>query len=249
MGSPGPYQPPHAPPPGMPPGHHHQGGGNPLHGGVPWESSQGGFLSRWWETVSAANFKGSEFFAAVAQSDDAMPACLFSMTTTAIFMFVAVLIIMVIYSIFGAIFLGALASMGGGKLSAGMAGLGLVFMFIYLIVITVVYAVIGFILPWIGGGLHHLGLMIFGGVGQGKGYTDTVRAHAYAQAASLLWLCIPIAGGFVSLVFSIINHVNAYDEVHRCGGGKAFGAWVSPLLICCCCYAAFAMMAIGASGF
>lgn len=223
----------------MPPGHHH-GGSQALHGGVPWESSQGGFFSRWWETVTAANFKGREMFAAVAQSDDAMPACLFSMTTTAICGFVALMFFMLIYAVIGATVLGGLASLGGrGGAGAafGVAGIGIVLMFVYVIVATIIYAVMGFILPWIGGGLHHLGLMVFGGVAQGKGYTDTVRAHAYAQAASLLWIMIPLPylNSLISLVFSIINHVNAYDEVHRCGGGKAFLAWLSPLLLCCCC--------------
>ncbi len=230
----------------MPPGHH-AGGGQALHGGVPWESTQGSFFGRWWETVTAINFKGRQLFAAVARSDDAMPACLFSMTTTAVFMFVAVLFVLIIYAIIGAAFLGAIGGLGGGRVSAGMAGIGAVFGFIYLIVITVVYGVVGFVAPWIGGGLHHLGLMMFGGVGQGKGYTDTVRAHAYAQSAALLWICIPFVGGLIMLVFSIINHVTAYDEVHQCGGGKAFLAWLTPVLICCCCYA-FLFFMVAAMG-
>jgi hypothetical protein len=90
--------------------------------------------------------------------------------------------------------------------------------------------------------------MIFGGVGQGKGYSDTVRAHAYAQSAAYMWLPIPFVGWMISLVFSIINHVTGYDETHRCGGGKAFLAWATPVLICCCCYAAMAMFGMAAAG-
>ncbi len=233
----------------MPPGYR-PGGGSALEGGVPWESSHGGFLGRWWETVTAVNFRGRPFFAAAAQSNDPLPACLFSMTTMAIFMFIALLLIFTLYAIIGAAFFAALGGIpGGGRLTAGLAGVGLIIFAVYLVVLTVVYAIIGFIAPWIGGGLHHLGLMLFGGVGAGRGYGDTVRAHAYAQAASLLWIPIPIVGGFVSLIFSIINHVNAYDEVHQCGGGKAFLAWLSPVLICCCCYAMAAMLGIAAGGF
>ena len=110
-------------------------------------------------------------------------------------------------------------------------------MIVYLIAGTVIYAVYGFIKPWIMGGIDHLMLMMFGGVADGKGYSDTVRAHAYASASAWAWMIIPIPylNYFIFLVFTVINHVHAYDEVHRCGGGKAFAAAVIPAFTCCCC--------------
>jgi hypothetical protein len=122
--------------------------------------------------------------------------------------------------------------------AAAQLGVGVMFA----VGFVVVYAVIGFVGPWVGGGLHHLVLLLVGGVGPGRDYSHTVRAHAYASASPMLFGLVPFFGGMVMLVFSIINHINAYDEMHGCGGGKAFLAWAAPVFICCCCYAALIMM-------
>ena len=226
----------------MPPGYRPDGGAMPLAGGVPWESPHGGLFGRWWETITAANFKGRELFSAVGQNDDAMSACLFSMTTGAVMGALIGLLYLLLLALWSTAMLAILGSVGIGKVGGAVAGMGIGLGLLFWIGAVIFYAVAGFISPWVVGGLHHLVLMMVGGVGQGKEYSHSVRVNAYAGAASLLFVPIPFLGGLVALVFNIINHVTGYDQVHRCGGGKAFLAWVSPVFICCCCYLALFMM-------
>jgi hypothetical protein len=220
----------------MPPGY--QAAGSGLPGGVPWESGQGGLFSRWWETVSSVNFKGEPFFASAAQSDDAMPAVLFNMTTHAFIGALLALLYTLIFAVWGAAVVSMLGASGagGGKAIAGMAGAGIGMAILFFFILVIAFIIMGFVYPWIVGGIHHLALLIFGGVGQGKGYASTVRAHAYANGAAYAWAAIPGVGGLIFLVFYFINHINGYDGMHRCGGGKAFLALIAPFLFCCCCY-------------
>jgi len=220
----------------MPPGYQ-PGGATPLAGGVPWESG-GGLLSRWWATMTAVSFRGRELFAAARESDDAVRACMFSMTTGTMFGAVLGLFYVILLAIWGAAVMAFVPHRLG--LSAASVGLGAgVLLWLGCIVMGCVG---GFIGPWIMGGIHHLVLAILGGVGQGKGYAHSVRVNAYAQSAAYLWVPIPVLGGLVSLVFSAKNHVEGYDVTHGCGGGKAFLAWVSPFLCCCCSYFVMGMM-------
>jgi hypothetical protein len=234
----------------MPPGY--QPAGHGLPGGVPWEG-QGGMFSRWWETVSSVNFKGEQFFASSAQSDDAMPAVMFNMTTFSFVGAVLGLIYAAVFAIWSAAIVAALSSggpggpSGGGKALAGMAGLGIGAAIAVFVGAVIAWAIWGFLAPWILGGLHHLVLLIFGGVGPNKGYSSTVRAHAYALGAAYAWAMIPGVGGLVALVFTFINHIHGYDATHRCGGGKAFLALIAPFLLCCCCYIAFFVIVAGMS--
>jgi hypothetical protein len=226
-----PFQPPA---PGMPPGHR-PGGSFALHGGVPWEAASGGFLGRWWETMTAANFRGRPFFAAVAHGNDPMPAVLFSTVTMTIGGAIMGLIYMVFFAMFGALFFRSLGGTFGPEIAGFGAGMGLLMFILF----TVGGAVGGFISPWVWGGIHHLCLMLFGGVGAGREYVHTVRSHAYAAAAPYLFapaFIIPFIGPLAMVVFYVINHINGYDEMHQCGGGKAFGAVALPFGVCCCLY-------------
>jgi len=118
----------------------------------------------------------------------------------------------------------------------------------FVIGLCLTMAIMGFIAPWVGGGIHHLVLSMAGGVGEGRDYGSTVRVHAYATGAAALWAFVPMVGGLASLAFQIINHTVGYDEMHRCGGGKAFLAWASPMLVCCCCYVMMLVLGVGAAG-
>ncbi len=226
----------------MPPGYQPGGGATPLSGGVPWESPQGGLFWRWWETMTAANFKGRELFAAVGQNDDAMSACLFSMTTWALVAAVVGFLLLIFFALWGAAMMAIMGGLGSAKLGGAAAGIGIGIGLLYWVGMVLTYAVIGFIGPWVMGGIHHLVLMLVNGVGPGKEYSHTVRTTAYASAAAMLFAPIPGVGGLISLVFNIINHITGYDQVHGCGGGKAFLAWVTPMLLCCCCYMILIMM-------
>jgi hypothetical protein len=242
----GPYAPPGAygPPPGVPPGH--RPGSAPLVGGVPWEGD-GNFIGRWWNTITAVNFRCREFFAAAAESSDAMTACMFSMLTAVLFTVVGLLLAGLVMLVFGAFLFSLFGSVGLGKLGPAFATLQIGFFLVGSVVALFSAAALGFLLPWVTGGIHHLVLLVLNGVGEGREYAHSVRVAAYAGASSQLWLMMPIPWlhVLVSVVFNGINHTTGYDEVHRCGGGKAFVAWLTPFLCCCCAGVLWA--ALGAS--
>ena len=229
----------------MPPGHVPTGGGQAYHpgsaGGVAWESPTGGFLGRWWESITAINFRTREFFAAAAHSDDGVPACTFSAFTSSLFGFLWGLLYMVIIIAFAGIFAAMFSSMGrgGAGMGAMFAGIGVVWGLIYVVLLTVMSAIFGFLGPWINGGILHLLLMIYGAVGQGKGYGHTVRVAGYAHSGTGLLApvaIVPILGGLFLAGWGIKNVVVGIDEVHQCGIGKALLVVLTPVLVCCGCY-------------
>jgi hypothetical protein len=232
----------------MPPGFVPSATGTaPLSDGLPWESGQGGLFSRWWATVKVASSDTRPFFAASVQyTSGGVPACTFNMMSGAISGFVFGLVYLVLFTVIGAagLFAGAFGpSSGLGAASAGFGfGIGLV----YLVMVTVGQAMGGFINPWIVGGLHHLMLMLFGGVQ--RNYEHTVRGFGYSMGAAMAWGLIPVLGVFPMMVFAWKNIVQAYDETHQCGVGKAVLAMLTPALVCCLCYGLFVALIVGMGG-
>ena len=124
------------------------------------------------------------------------------------------------------------------------AGFTVGFGIFYALIITVSSAVGAAGRAFIWGGIHHIVLLLFGGVGAQKSFMHTVRAAAYAEGSAMPWLWIPIAGPFIAAFYGIRNTVIGYDEAHHCGIGRAVIALFSPAI--CCCGCAGLMAAMGA---
>jgi hypothetical protein len=226
-----------APPPGMPPGYTPSGGGSaPLATGVPWDHP-GGFFGKWWDTMKAANFDSRSFFAAARQKNDALGAVLFNVTTSALLAIAFVVGFIVFFTTLTGVVVTIFSSYGHA-LPSGLApliGLGLGYIVAYALFYAVLIVAGGFVGPWVYGGLHHLFLMLFKGTHPSLEYQHTVRAHAFAVGAAAAWSFVPCVGPLVAIVFFIKNLVQAYDETHLCGTGKALGAIFAPVLCCCLC--------------
>lgn len=207
-----------------------------LAGGVPWESTHGGMLGRWWETATAANFRAKGFYAAVADGDDPMPACLFSTATGAIVGSIFGLLGLMAVAVFSSLMLSVFGKSGGKAVITSLVSGSIGISAIAWATLVMVFAIGGFIGPWVVGGIHHLVLLMVNGVGPGKTYAHTVRVNAYATAGAMFLLPIPFFGPMMAAAFHVINHITGYEVVHGCGGGKAFLAWFTPNLTCCCCY-------------
>lgn len=109
----------------------------------------------------------------------------------------------------------------------------------------VAYPVFGFIGIFIGAGIAHFFLMLLGGANQG--YMTSVKAYMYATAPYVLNvvpICGPIVGGIWSMVISIV----ALAELHRTSTGKAVGAVLLPMLLCCVCLLIVIVVAVFAGG-
>lgn len=238
------------PPPGYPPAVTPA-----LEGGVPWEQTTGSVFTRWWETVKAVNNDTRAFFSAAAQNESS-GAITFAMMTGAMVGLAIGLLYLVIFTIFGAAIMAALstlgargsaspgASVGAGALAAGIGfGVGL----IYAVIITAGATMGAAIRPFLWGGIHHVVLLMLGGVGERKTFMHTARVAAYTEGASLAWVLIPIAGPFLAAIFGVKNLLQGYDETHRCGIGKALLAVFAPFLCCCLCYLLIAAMGLAGS--
>lgn len=217
---------------GYPPGYTPPTGG----GVVAWEDPSQGFFGRWWGTVKEVCFNSRQHFAAAANSDNPWPAITFAMTTAGLIGLVLGVCIAIMYIAFGGLaMLGSMGSSAGGAgaaVAGMMAGVGIFAAIIY----PIIFVIEALITPWIGGGVHHLILMLMKGTT--KSYSHSVRVSGYAWAG-FFWLVIPCIGGFATLIFFIIALVVGLDETHKCGVGKALVAVIAPPFVCFCCYFLF----------
>ncbi len=91
---------------------------------------------------------------------------------------------------------------------------------------------IGLAMVFLVAGVVHLGVMLMASNGN-RGFEATLRATAYAEAASILTL-IPICGSSVGAVWTLVLAVIGVRAMHGIGTGPALIAVFGPLLLCCC---------------
>jgi hypothetical protein len=85
---------------------------------------------------------------------------------------------------------------------------------------------------FLGAGINHLFLMLFGGAR--KGFEATFRVVCFCQAATLLGI-IPVCGMLAGL-YAIVLNIIGLSEAHGISRGKAALVVLLPiLLVCCCC--------------
>ncbi len=94
-------------------------------------------------------------------------------------------------------------------------------------------------------GIMHLCLMLVGGAQ--RGFEATFRVVVYSEAASLFRI-IPLCGGIVALPWMIVVQVIGFKQAHQISSGKAIGAMVLPLLLCCGCVVSL-VLALGVGVF
>jgi hypothetical protein len=133
--------------------------------------------------------------------------------------------------------------MGGRHEMAGAAaGLGFV-----LIGLPICY-VIGLFL---GAGILHLLLMLFGG--QKYPFETTFRTVAYGHGSALPLGFIPGCGGIIAAIWGIVVLIIGLTHMHETSTGKAAAAVLVPMVLCCALFAVFfsviaAMIGMAAAG-
>jgi len=101
--------------------------------------------------------------------------------------------------------------------------------------LMVIAPVVNLITLFIWSAVVHLFLAMVGAAP--KGFTATLRVVCYSQTASVAVL-IPIVGGLIQVVWSLVIQVIGLSQAHRVSGGKATFAVIAPLLLCCGCVVA-----------
>jgi len=106
------------------------------------------------------------------------------------------------------------------------------------VIFAPVYIIIGL---FIWSAIMHLSLIIVGGLERSvAGFEGTFRVVAYATVAQLANL-IPVLGGLLSLVWSLVLAIVGLQKLHDTSTGKAVAAVLVPFLLCCACIGAMIM--------
>ena len=237
MSEPGYPPPPSEPPP--PPGDLY---GGPPPGGaavapLPWEDRERrGFFPALIETVKLLITSPTAAFARARESGDYLSPILFAVLVG--------WVMGVIGQLWGLLFQGAWLSMFPAEMRDQMGPMAAssAVTFIITLVILPVLIVIGL---FIWSGIVHLCLMMLGGHKQStSGFEGTFRSISYSYVASIAQV-IPVFGGFIAVVWQIVLEVIGLVRMHRTSQGKAVGAVLIPIVLCCVCAGVVVALFIG----
>jgi hypothetical protein len=122
---------------------------------------------------------------------------------------------------------------------------------VFTIVTMVLAPVFVLLAVFIWAAIVHLFLLIVG-AGE-KGFITTVRVVCYAGATQIVQV-VPLCGGMIAAVWSIVLEILGLAAAHRTSQGKSAVAVLLPIALCCACAAVLAvafgaaiLAAIGAS--
>jgi hypothetical protein len=102
---------------------------------------------------------------------------------------------------------------------------------IFLLATIVLGPVMLIIGAFIGSGIYHLMLMLFGAARHP--FETTFRVVTYSAGAASLLAIIPFCGGVVGGIWQIVAIIIGLTEAHETTTGKAAAAVLIPLAICC----------------
>jgi hypothetical protein len=198
---------------------------------LPWEDRDRiGFFPALFETVKLFVTSPTEAYARAKERGDYLSPLLFAVIIGWVMGIIGQLWNLLFQgawlSMIPADFRDQMGAMGMGASSAAGFVLGLILTPVIIVVVVFIWS-----------GIVHLFLMMLGGHKQSaSGFEGTFRAIAYAQTASLAQIIpIPVIGGLIALVWSIVLYVIGLVRMHRTSTGKAAGAVLLPIVLCCVC--------------
>jgi len=105
--------------------------------------------------------------------------------------------------------------------------------FLISVIFAPVYIIIGL---FIWSAIVHLCLIIVGGLEKSvAGFEGSFRVVSYAMVASLANL-VPVLGGFICFVWTLVLPVIGLQKLHETSQGKAVIAVLLPVVLCCVCF-------------
>lgn len=219
--------PPPPPPPADPP--MTPGGAEETHGPMlPWEERDRlGFVDALIETVKLIFTAPSDAFSRLRADGDLIWPLVFGLVFSWIGQF--------FNQIWNLLLGGAMQSMIGGLGDIeGFAMFGAT-SFFQMVGTLVVWPVFYVIIIFISAGIFHLCLMLVGATNESPtGFEGTLKVLAYAQVANLAAV-IPLLGGIVAAIVSLVLLVLGFTQVHRTDQSKALIAVLIPVTLCCIC--------------
>ncbi len=204
---------------------------------IPWEDRERlGFLTAFVENVRLFVTSPTEGFERARRRGD-----LTSPLAFAVLISWAGAIVRALWQFaFGWTFLPFLSHLGEG--SGALHFAGTTFGLVVQMIVAPIFALIGLFLF---GGILHLALLLFGGLGESTtGFEGTIRAVSYGSVAQLASL-VPFVGGMLGVVWSLVLATIGLATMHRTTQGKALAAVLVPAALCCVCIVLVGFFVIG----
>ena len=188
--------------------------------GLPWEHRQQlGLVKAWFDTVSLLITRPGEAFTMMRPEGGMTDPLLFGLIGGCAGSVVSIL------------FQGLMSSIPG---FAGNAELFRHFGLSHL-AFLIIYAVLSPLLVafglFLGSAVLHLCLMLVGGAN--RSFETTFRVVCFTGGAANLFSMIPMCGGFIALVYSIVLYCIGLSRAHPTTTGKALLAIFLPMIVCC----------------
>ncbi len=191
---------------------------------VAWEDRENkGFFDALWETWKESVFSPDEFYSKLPYRGGIGGPLLYAIIVG----WVGIAISQIIGMMFSAAWMGMLSPyidnaeifMGGGMQMFGA--------FTNIILAPVLIVIVLFFLA----GIYHLLLLIFGWAE--RDFEATFRALAYAEGP-IIFSIIPLCGGLVGGIWSIVMGIFGIKHMQKTTGGKAALVYFLPMALCCC---------------
>lgn len=226
------------PPPGGPGGDYGLPEYNLNPSNTPWESEQGGWFSRWWQTTKMVLLQPTRFFDCMQITGGTMPVLKFAIVAALLCVPAQLLCQSPMMALQ---FLPQIAGQGGGQPEIGMV-IGFIAGFFCLSILLLPLTVTISLYLW--SGILHLSLMLVGGAR--NGFEATFRPVAYVTGASYLPNAILGALGSIPLVscitapiaialsiYVLVIMCMGLIKAHGCEVWQAVVAIIIPMLLCC----------------
>lgn len=192
--------------------------------GLPWERRDIlGFFNAFAQTVSMILTRPAEAFTAMRTEGGLGDPLIFGVIGGSIGAIVWTLVTAAIHSMGWAATLSQQSSIDS-MLGASVGGA----MIFVRIILTPIFIAIGL---FIWAALVHVCLMMLGGAN--KSFEASFRALSYAYGATALFCIVPCCGGVVALIWGLIADCIGISRAHETDVGRAAGAVLLPLVVCC----------------
>ena len=132
-------------------------------------------------------------------------------------------------AMFGIVAQGAFSGFGvPGFPSEAREAVGSAVGIVALMIIAPVFALVGL---FIGSAICHVLLLLIGGAR--FPYETTFRVICYSSGSTSLVNIVPVCGGLIAAVWSIVVSIIGVAQAHEISTGKATLAVLGPMVVCC----------------
>jgi|SRR5690242_17496392 len=192
--------------------------------GLPWEHRDTlGFFNAFVQTVSMVLTRPAEAFTAMRIEGGLGDPLIFGVIGGSIGAIVWTLLSAAIHSLGWATALSQQSPVNS-MLGASVGGV----MIFFRILVTPIFIAVGL---FIWAALVHVCLIMLGGAN--KTFETTFRALSFAYGATALFCIVPCCGGAVALIWGLIADCIGISRSHETDVGRATGAVLLPLIVCC----------------